>query len=257
MINAEQQQLFDEAVTRYGPRCFWNLPVKPSEAGLAAIAQRLRMTGDMAAWNLAGRIKASFGSTGPDLFPWPEIADPDVKPGPIHFFPASNSNGLPHMADIAVSLALTTAGRRQVRDYVDLTLIHEHIMPLWHVLWAAPGKDSQWSPLSLAEKIARTNQFAQAEIDEEVWSLVDLSAPSIGVTIRNAVEEARQAFERLPPETAGCLFVDEHGDPARSVDEVLSSDSPYRPIAPQHGGTWPSGPDIDRAMITRIIERWP
>lgn len=130
-------------------------------------------------------------------------------------------------------------------------------MPLWHVLWAAPGKDSQWSPLSLAEKIARTNQFAQAEIDEEVWSLVDLSAPSIGVTIRNAVEEARQAFERLPPETAGCLFVDEHGDPARSVDEVLSSDSPYRPIAPQHGGTWPSGPDIDRAMITRIIERWP
>jgi hypothetical protein len=135
-------------------------------------------------------------------------------------------------------------------------LVHEHILPLWHVLWAAPGKDSQWSPLSLAEKIARTNQFAQSEIDNEIASLVELSAPSIGTTIREAIEEARDAFERLPSDTAGCLFVDSEGDPAQSVEAVLQADSQYRPIQPQRGGAWPSGPDVDRALITRIIERY-
>jgi hypothetical protein len=109
------------------------------------------------------------------------------------------------------------------------------------------------SPLSLAEKIARTNQFAQPEIDVEVASLIELSANSIGTTIREAIEEAREVFERLPEETAGCLFVDEFGDPALRVEQVLEAGGPYRAIPAQRGGAWPSGPDIDRALILRII----
>lgn len=112
------------------------------------------------------------------------------------------------MADLAVNKALAAGGRKQVRDYVDLFLIHRHVMPLWSVIWAAPGKDESWSPLSLAEKIAMKNSFRQADIDEDILATIDISAAEVGSTVRAAIEEAMEVFQRLPDDTAGCLFVD-------------------------------------------------
>jgi len=180
-----------------------------------------------------------------------------VEAGSYNFFqpvPDEDLGWRLHMADIATGKVLAAGGRHKVRDYVDLTLIHENIMPLWHAIWAAPGKDASWSPISLAEKIAKSNQFAQEEIDGEILSLTKLSAPAIGSTIREAIEEAISAFGQLPSETAGCLFVDEKGNIATSLNEVLATDSNYKPIKASRGGAWPSGLDIDHALISKIIE---
>jgi hypothetical protein len=158
-----------------------------------------------------------------------------------------------HMADLSINKALAAGGRKQVRDYVDLFLIHKHIMPLWAAIWAAPGKDESWSPVSLAEKIAMTNSFRQTDIDESILSTIDLSAAEIGSTVRAAIEEAQDVFAKLPDEAAGKLFVDASGGIVTDVDEILKGLNGVMAIEATRGGAWPSGPDIDQALIERVI----
>lgn len=140
-----------------------------------------------------------------------------------------------HMADLAVNKALAAGGRKQVRDYIDLTLIHRHIIPLWHAIWAAPGKDPSWSPGSLTEKIAMTNAFRQEDIDDEILSTMPLSAGEIGATIRNALEEAREIFERLPDTTAGQLFIDADGRSTMCNPSWPTKRTRCRPNGMAHG----------------------
>ncbi len=42
--------------------------------------------------------------------------------------------------DLAMNKAMAAAGRREVRDIVDAVTIHETILPLGAVIWAAVGK---------------------------------------------------------------------------------------------------------------------
>lgn len=159
-----------------------------------------------------------------------------------------------HIADLAVNKVLAAGGRRQVRDFIDLALIHHHVMPLWQAIWAAPGKDEKWSPLSLVEQIAAKNNFHQEDIDEAIDSLMELSAPEIGAVIHNALDEARNIFATLPDETAGCLAIDSTG--CMTGDFLAVDQSVTHFIRPCRGGTWPSGPDIDHLLIESLIERF-
>lgn len=179
-----------------------------------------------------------------------------VESGSWNFFEAIPDPDLGyrlHMADLSVNKVLAAAGRRKVRDFVDLVLIHRHIMPLWHAIWAAPGKDASWSPLSLLERLSRANQFTQVELDEEVISTVALDASSIGSIVREALDEAREVFSSLDPETAGSIFHDGKGNLIDEIERIASgTDTVVTNVA--MGGAWPSGPDIDRAMILRVVE---
>jgi hypothetical protein len=159
-----------------------------------------------------------------------------------------------HMADLATNKVLAAGGRREVRDYVDLFLIHQHVMPLWLAMWAAPGKDESWSPASLAEKIAMKNNFHQKEIDREIVSTVEMSAAEIGRTVREAIEEARTVFQALPMDAAGKLFVDKTGGLVTDVAAILAGGEDIQAIEATEGGTWPSGAAIDHALIERVVE---
>jgi len=158
------------------------------------------------------------------------------------------------MADLAINKALAAGGRKQARDYVDLFLIHKHILPLWAILWAAPGKDESWSPHSLAEKIAMKSGFRQQDFDEEIVSTIDLSAALVGTTIREALEEADRVFQQLPKETAGKLFVTRNGGVISDRSMILANRPNLRLLAAAKGGAWPSGPDIDHALVQRVID---
>jgi hypothetical protein len=159
-----------------------------------------------------------------------------------------------HMADLAVNKALAAGGRKQVRDYVDLFLIHKHIMPLWAALWAAPGKDETWSPLSLTEKIAMKSAFRQQDFDDEIVATIDLSAELIGRTIREALEEADKVFQQLPKQTAGKFFVVPDGSVLTDVTTIRANPPGMRLLCAAKGGAWPSGPGIDHALLLRVIE---
>lgn len=198
----------------------------------------------------AGFVEASvFGeAAGTTRLQW-------VAAGTWNFFqpvPDAEFGWRLHMADLAVNKALAAGGRKEVRDYADLALIHRHVMPLWHVLWAAPGKDESWSPASLLEKVARTNGFRQADLEGGVVSIIPLNAAEIGGIVRDALEEAREAHELLPATLAGRMFVDERGEPVNDLKRITSGHGVAN-IDAARGGAWPSGLDIDHAMIERVI----
>jgi hypothetical protein len=66
------------------------------------------------------------------------VVDSDFR-----FFPTMRDEvfgyGL-HPVDLAMNKALAAAGRRELRDLVDLVTIHETILPLGGVVWAAVEK---------------------------------------------------------------------------------------------------------------------
>jgi hypothetical protein len=195
-------------------------------------------------------VLVSQGDFGTTKLQW-------VEAGSWNFFapvPDPDFGWRLHMADIAVNKVLAAGGRHEVRDHVDLFLIHRHIMPLWAALWAAPGKDESWSPVSLADKIAMKNNFKQADIDREILSTVDLSAAEIGLTVREALEEAREIFKRLPLGQAGMLFVNQKGAVVADAGAIVAGADGTCPIEVRRGGNWPSGPGIDHALLERIIE---
>lgn len=156
-----------------------------------------------------------------------------------------------HMADLAINKLLAAAGRKQVRDFVDLAMIHRHLLPLWHLAWAAPGKDESWTPQSLLERIAFHNGFRQADIDAEIEPAGSFSAAEIGQTIRAAIDEARAIFDRLPPQSVGHLFVDAAGRPL--ADAARIAEDGVQLLAATPGGTLPSNPAIDHALISGIV----
>ena len=159
-----------------------------------------------------------------------------------------------HFVDLAVNKALAAGGRREIRDFVDLALIHRYVMPLWQALWAAPGKDENWSPLSLLEQISRKNNFHQEEMDEAIDSIVPLSSVEIGNIVRTALDDARNIFSTISDETAGCLLIDNNGHLA--TDFRRSEELGFQLVRPQRGGTWPSSPAIDHLFIHGLIERF-
>lgn len=163
-----------------------------------------------------------------------------------------------HLADLAVNKVLAAAGRKEVRDFVYLTLIHNHLVPLWHAMWAAPDKDYSWNPVSITNRIARNCQFDQSTLESAVDSSLVLDASSVLSTVRRALDDAESAFERLPPSLVGNLFVDKSGALVSDVDAVLKGlqTGAVKAVGPVSGGTLPSNPSIDRAMLESIIEEF-
>jgi hypothetical protein len=184
-----------------------------------------------------------------------------VQSGLMNFFaavPDPDFGYRLHFADLAVNKVDAAASRKEVRDFVDLYLIHTNVMPLWHAIWAAPGKNEQFSPTSIVEELRRKNSFSQARIDEEIESLVDIDAGEMGRTITTALNEAEEIALTLPAHLAGNLFLDHDdqlvNDPAAVV--LGLSDGSVKAVGPVPNGAIPSSPSIDRALVDRLVEEY-
>ncbi len=159
-----------------------------------------------------------------------------------------------HFADLAVNKVLAAASRRQPRDLVDLYLVHAFVMPLWHAMWATPGKDAEMTPEKAIERIRYHSQYARGELQNSVFAADATAIPSMISDVRNALDEAEKVFDRLPPDTVGKVLVDATGRPVHSLDEIKMVGQ--RAIAAAPGGAWPSGPDIDHFVIARMIDSY-
>jgi hypothetical protein len=51
-----------------------------------------------------------------------------------------------HPVDLAMNKVMAAAGRRELRDIVDLVTVHETILPLGAVIWAAVEKSPGFTP---------------------------------------------------------------------------------------------------------------
>ena len=110
-----------------------------------------------------------------------------------------------HEVDLAINKTLALAGRDEPRDFVDILYIHQRILPLGALCWAAAGKDPGFTPLSLLELLKRRGRYRP-----EDFARLHLAAPFDLVAGKSrwlaAIEEAESFVRSRPTDEAGCLY---------------------------------------------------
>ena len=169
-------------------------------------------------------------------------ADSDYR-----FFPAVKDAvfGLVlHPVDLAINKAMAAAGRREVRDIVDLVATHETVLPLGAVVWAAVEKSPGFTPEGLIAEIRRNARYSAAE-----WKALRTTEPIDPVDVlsrlRAALDDAESFVSRMPTEKAGLLFLDN----GRVVQPDPDNLDRYEVHAGQRHGHWPASAEIASAML--------
>jgi hypothetical protein len=110
-----------------------------------------------------------------------------------------------HEVDLAVNKTLALAGRDEPRDYVDILFVHQRVLPLGGLVWAAVGKDPGFTPLSLLELLKRRGRHRP-----ETLARLDLVAPVDLVAAKEiwlgALAAADQFIRARPADELGCLY---------------------------------------------------
>jgi len=172
------------------------------------------------------------------------VADSDYR-----FFPTMKDEMfgyILHPVDLATNKVMAAAGRRELRDLVDLLTIHETILPLGAVVWAAVEKSPGFTPEGLLAEIRRNMHFPAVE-----WLKLDTSEPLdpkvITARLRASLDEAEAFVTKMPTEKAGLLFL-KNGQVVQPDPEQLDG---YQTHAGARRGQWPTNSEIASAMLER------
>ena len=183
--------------------------------------------------------------TGSTQLDW--VADSDFR-----FFPTVPDElfgYLLHPIDLATNKVMAAAGRREVRDLIDLITVHDVVLPLGALIWAATEKSPGFTPEGLIAEIRRNANYPAAE-----WRAIQASEPidpiATTLRLRNALEQAEAFVLRMPTSLAGLLFLQDHIVVQPDPDRLEI----YETHAGQRRGHWPGSYDISRAMLS-LIER--
>jgi hypothetical protein len=149
-----------------------------------------------------------------------------------------------HPVDLALNKVMAAAGRRELRDIVDLVRVHQTILPLGALIWAAVEKSPGFTPEGLIAEIRRNMCYPAAE-----WRALASAEPidpkDVVGRLRAALDSAEAFVARMPTDKLGLLFLRDGAavqpDPARLEH--------YQTHAGQRRGHWPSSADIGRAML--------
>lgn len=146
--------------------------------------------------------------------------------------------------DAATNKLLALAGRREVRDYLDVLCLHQQHLHLGALAWAAAGKDGGMTPELVLDLASRNTKFHEDDL-----AAIRLTQP---VDLREckkswmlAIQEAEALIEQLPPSEMGCLYLDSTRKPGRP--DPSSPD--FAKLTRHFGcvkGAWPRIVDEDR-----------
>jgi len=168
------------------------------------------------------------------------VVDSDYR-----FFPAIRdevSGYALHPVDLALNKAIAAAGRREVRDLVDLVTYHENVLPLGAIVWAAVDKSPGFTPESLLAEIRRNSRYPASD-----WNSLGADEPidpaDILARLNAAIDEAEAFVARMPTEKAGLLFL-ENGRIIQPDPEHLAR---YKTHAGRRRGHWPASGEIGTA----------
>ncbi len=132
------------------------------------------------------------------------VADSDFR-----FFPTIQDETfgyILHPTDLAMNKVMAAAGRREVRDLVDAVTIHETVLPLGAVIWAAVEKSPGFTPEGLIDEIRRNSHYPAAD-----WRALRATAPidpkDVSARLRQALDRAEVFVTRMPTEKMGLLFI--------------------------------------------------
>lgn len=209
----------------------------------ASDAQALEAAGYTVRW--IRRLPAVYtaeiaGSTGATHLEW--VVDSDFR-----FFPVVKDETFGyvlHPIDLAANKVMAAAGRREVRDIVDLVTVHETILPLGALVWAAVEKSPGYTPEGLIAEIRRNSNYPAAE-----WRAIASTEPidpkAVVSKLRAALDAAEAFVSRMPTDKIGLLFL-QAGKALQPDPDRLDS---YQTHAGQARGHWPTNADITTAML--------
>ena len=155
-----------------------------------------------------------------------------------------------HPVDLALNKVMAAAGRRELRDIVDLVTVHDSILPLGALVWAAVEKSPGFTPEGLIAEIRRNMGYPAAE-----WRALASSEPidprDILSRLRAALDQAEAFVTRMPTDKIGLLFLKD--SEVAQPDPACLDD--YQIHAGQRRGHWPSSTEIASAMVERYAEK--
>lgn len=110
-----------------------------------------------------------------------------------------------HPVDLATNKVLALAGRDEPRDLVDTLFLHETLLPLAGLVWAAAGKDPGYSPLSLLEMLRRRGRVRPEDL-RRLELAGDLEVTQLKADWGAALQAAEAFVRSRPAAEAGCLY---------------------------------------------------
>lgn len=158
-----------------------------------------------------------------------------------------------HPIDLATNKVMAAAGRQKPADAVDLITIHNYVLPLGAVIWAAVEKAPGYTPEGLIAEIRR-NVVRYREVDlRAVPSNEVLDPKMFHSRLRVMLDEAEAFVSLMPTEKIGLLFL--------KNGKVVQPDPDHLEDYITHSGTqrghWPTSTDISAAMLERYKKKPP
>lgn len=110
-----------------------------------------------------------------------------------------------HPLDLAINKVLALVGRDEPRDLLDTVHVHECLLPLGALCWAAAGKDPGFTPHLLLELLRRRGRVRPEDI-----ARLRLSQPVDLVQLKRvwmqALDDAESFVRDRPMREVGCLY---------------------------------------------------
>jgi hypothetical protein len=134
-----------------------------------------------------------------------------------------------HPMDLAVNKLLALVGRDEPRDFLDVHYIHQNILPLGALCWAACGKDPGFGPESLFEILRRRGKYHGEDFARlNLKKKVDIH--KLKEDWLQMLTQAQGFLQRAPTEDLGCLYFD-----TKKKDFVEPTDFMSKQIRPHFG----------------------
>ncbi len=110
-----------------------------------------------------------------------------------------------HPVDLAVNKVLALVGREEPRDFIDVVYLHQRVLPLGALAWAACGKDPGLNPQMLLELLARRGRIRPEDMKRLDLAVALDPVEQEGI-YREALQRGREWVATRPAEEAGCLY---------------------------------------------------
>lgn len=110
-----------------------------------------------------------------------------------------------HPVDLAINKILALVGRDEPRDFLDTIFLHETVLPLGALCWAAAGKDPGFTPQSLLELLRRRGKYHPEDFDR-LHLVYKVNLQDLKQRWRTALDNAENFILSRPASEIGCLY---------------------------------------------------
>ena len=152
-----------------------------------------------------------------------------------------------HPVDLAANKVSAAIDRREPRDAVDLVTIHERLLPLGAVVWAACDRFQGWTPEGMLNEMRRNAKFSP--VDFEQLNMPDPAARrDLVQRLRAALDDAETFVAAMPSRLVGNIFI----AGGRAVQPGTDRLDSYQLHKGARRGHWPSSGAIEASMMEGI-----